>query len=50
MVSLNCAVCGSKNLILIKKQKASCFLSNLTGIKVPILGDLSLTNMLFQSY
>ena len=47
MVTSNCAVCGSKNLRFIKEQEASVLLRNLTGIKVPILSDLTIANILF---
>ena len=40
------AVCDSKKLKFIKKQEARGLLSKLTGIKVPILSDLSIANIL----
>ena len=43
-----CAVCNSKKYKFIKEQQARGLSSNLTGIKVPILSDLSITNNLFK--
>ena len=37
------SVCNSKQLELLKEQKAK-LLSNLTGIKIPILSDLPMLN------
>ena len=42
-----CAVCNSKKLKCIKEQEAKGLLSKLTGIKVKILNDLSIANILF---
>ena len=38
------AVCKSKNAKFLKEQEARGLLSNLTGVKVPILGDLPMIN------
>ena len=38
------AVCKSKNAKFLKEQEARGLLSNLTGVKVPILGDLPIIN------
>ena len=40
-----CAVYHSKKSKFIKQQEARGLLSNLTGIKVPILSDLPIANM-----
>ena len=42
-----CAVCNSKKLKFVKEQEAKGLLSKLTGIKVPILSDLLMVNILF---
>ena len=42
-----CAVCKSKKSQFIKEQQARGLLSNLTGIKEPILSDLPVINTLF---
>ena len=44
IVLLTCAVCNSKKSKIIKEQEARGLLSNLTGVKVPILSDLFLIN------
>ena len=44
---LKCAVCNSKKSKFLKEQEAKGVLSNLTGIKVPILSDLPILNTLF---
>ena len=41
------SVCNSKKLKLLKEQEVTGLLSNLKGIKVPILGDLPILNTLF---
>ena len=41
-------MCNSKKYKFIKEQQARGLSSNLTGIKVPILSDLSITNNLFK--
>ena len=40
-------VCNSKQSKFLKEPEARGLLSNLTGIKVPILSDLPITNVLF---
>ena len=47
MLLSKCAVFNSKKPNFIKEQKTRGLLTNLTGIKISILGDLSLTNTLF---
>ena len=42
-----CEVRYSKKLKYFKEQKAKGLLSNLTGIKVPILSDIPIVNNLF---
>ena len=44
-----CTVCNSKKLEFIKKQETRGLLSKLTGIKVPILSDLPIANILFEN-
>ena len=44
---LKCALCNSKKSKFLKEQEAKGLLSNLTGIKVPILSDLPILNTLF---
>ena len=41
------AVCNSKKLKFLKEQEARGLLSNLLGIKVPILSDIPVVNTLF---
>ena len=41
------AVCNSKKLKFLKEQEARGLLSNLRGIKVPILSDIPVVNTLF---
>ena len=40
------AVCNSKKLKFLKEQEARGLLSNLRGIKVPILSDIPVVNTL----
>ena len=47
MLSSNCVVCGNKKSRIIKEQVASRLLGNLRGIKIPVLRDLTLSNILF---
>ena len=47
MLLSKCAVFNSKKPNFIKEQKTRGLLTNLTGIKISILGDLPLTNTLF---
>ena len=47
MLLWKCAVCNSQKLKFINEQKARGLFSNLTGIKVSILGDILLINALF---
>ena len=44
------AVCDSKKSKFIKKQEARGIISKLTGIKVLILNDLPIANILFYKY
>ena len=48
MLLSKCAVCNSKKYKFIKEQQARGLSGNLTGIKVPILSDLSITNNFFK--
>ena len=47
MLLSKCAVCNSKKSKFIKEQQARGSLNNLTGIKIPILSDLTVINTLF---
>ena len=47
MLLSKCAVCDSKKSKFIKEQEARGLLSELKGIKVPILNDLPIANILF---
>ena len=47
MLLSKCAVCDGKKLKFIKEQEASGLSSKLTGIKVLILSDLPIANILF---
>ena len=47
MLLSKCAACNSKKLKFVKEQEAKGLLSKLTGIKVPILSDLPMVNILF---
>ena len=47
MVLLKCAVCNRKKSRTFKEQEARGLLSKLTGIKVSILRDLPIANILF---
>ena len=47
MLLSKCALCNSKKMKFIKEQQAKGLLSNLTGIRVPILSDLLIVNTLF---
>ena len=42
-----CSLCNSKKSKFIKEQEAKGLISKLTGIKVPILSDLPILNILF---
>ena len=46
MVLLKCAVCNRKKSRTFKQQEARGLLSKLTGIKVSILRDLPIANIL----
>ena len=48
MLLSKCAVCNSKKSKFIKEQQARGSLNNLTGIKIPILSDLTAINTLFS--
>ena len=45
MILSNCAVCGCKTPRFIKEQEASGIQGNLLGTKIPVLGNLPLTNI-----
>ena len=47
MLLSKCAVCDSKTFTFINEQEAKRLLSKWTGIKVPILSDLPIANVLF---
>ena len=47
MLLLKFVVCGGKKSKFIKEQKDRRLLSKLKGIKVPILSDLLIANILF---
>ena len=47
MLLSNTVVFDSKKSTFIKEHQASEILGNLLGTRIPILGDLSLTNILF---
>ena len=47
MLLSKCAVFNSKKPNFIKEQETRGLLTNLTGIKIPILGGLPLANTLF---
>ena len=42
-----CSVQHSKKMEFLKEQGARRLLSNLTGVKIPILSDLPISNTLF---
>ena len=44
MLLSKCALCNSKNSKFLKEQKARGLLSNLLGLKVPILSDIPIVN------
>ena len=43
-----CSLCNSKKSKFIKEQEAKGLISKLTGLKVPILSDLPILNILFS--
>ena len=45
MLLSKCVVCDSKNTKFINEQETRGLLSKLTAVKVPILSDLSITNI-----
>ena len=47
MLLSKCALCNSKKLKFLKEQEARGLLSNLIGIKITNLSDLSTLNTLF---
>ena len=47
MLLSKCLLCDSKKLEFIKEQETKGLLSKLTRIKVPILSDLPLADILF---
>ena len=46
MILSKCTVCHSKKLKFFKEQEARWLLSNLAGVKIPVLSDLSILNTL----
>ena len=46
MLLLKCIVCNSKKLKFINEQEAKRLLGKLTGIKVPMLSDSPIANIL----
>ena len=46
MLLSKCSVCNSKNSTFLKEQ-AGGLISNLTGIKIPILSDLAILKDIF---
>ena len=46
MLLLKCIVCNSKKMKFINEQEAKRLLGKLTGIKVPILSDSPIANIL----
>ena len=50
MLLSKCAVRNSKKSKFIKKQESKGLLSKLTGMKVPILSDVLIVNILFSKY
>ena len=47
MLLSRCLVCNSKKSKFLKEQEARGVLSNLVGVKVPILSDIPIVNTLF---
>ena len=47
MLLSNCSVGISKKSKLFKEQEARGLLTNLTGVKIPVLNDLLILNTLF---
>ena len=47
MLLSKCEACDNEKLKFIKDQEARRLISKLTGIKVPILSDLQIANILF---
>ena len=45
-----CVLCDSKKSEFTKEQEARGLLRKLTGIKLPILSDLEIANILFSNY
>ena len=50
MLLSKCAVCDSKKSKFLKEQEAKGLLSNLTGVKIPLLSDLPILKEIFQKY
>ena len=50
MILSKFSICNSKNLKFIKEQEAKVLLGHLLGLKIPISGDISFVNTLFQKY
>ena len=50
MLLSKCSVCNSKKSKFLKEQEAKGLTSKLTGIKVPILSDLSILNAFLEKY
>ena len=47
MLPQKCAVCDCKKLNFIKEQEVRGLLGELAGMKVPVLNDLPIANILF---
>ena len=47
MLLSKCALCNKEKSKFVKEQEAKGLLSKLTGVKVPILSDLPIANILF---
>ena len=47
MVLSKCAVCNSKKIKFLKEEEARGLSSNLAEVKIPILSDLPISNILF---
>ena len=46
MVLSKCSACNSKKSKFLREQKARGLLRNLTGVKISLLSDLPITNVL----
>ena len=50
MLLSKCPVCNSKKSTCLKEQEVRELLSNLTGVKIPVLSDSPFINTFFQKY